>query len=79
LTKFEQVEKWWEIAFSIYLMVSLNSEPFVELSQSSIKHEPEKTVAEGTFPELWNYGRAWKDSLNNIRLLMQPLIAFWLI
>jgi SRSO17 transposase len=79
LTKFEQVEKWWEIVFSVYLMVSLNSQPFVELSESSIRHEPDKTFVEGTFPKLWSYGKAWKNSLNNIRLLMQPLIALWLI
>jgi SRSO17 transposase len=34
LTKFEQIEKWWEIIMSAYLMISLNSKVFGELNQS---------------------------------------------
>jgi hypothetical protein len=33
LTKFEQIEKWWEIIMSAYLMISLNSKGLGDKNQ----------------------------------------------
>ncbi|MFN6440573.1 MAG: hypothetical protein RMY35_027250, partial [Nostoc sp. DedSLP01] len=27
----------------------------------------------------WNYESGWKNTLNNLRLIIQPLLLFWLI
>ncbi len=35
-TDFQNIEKWWEIIFSVYLMISLNSPAFLSLNQSYI-------------------------------------------
>ena len=32
-TKFKDIEKWWEIIFSVYTVVSLNSQAFLSLNQ----------------------------------------------
>ncbi len=79
LTKFEHIERWWEIVFSVYLMVSLTSQPLAQIRQSSPQLAAEKPVANSPLPQSWNYDTSWKSSLNNIRLLIQPLISLWLI
>ncbi|MBE9041126.1 IS701 family transposase [Oscillatoriales cyanobacterium LEGE 11467] len=78
-TKFEQIERWWEIIFSAYLMVSLRTQPFAEIHQLSQPKTIKKTAINELLPSEWNSERAWKNSLNNIRLLMRPLISLWLI
>lgn len=60
-------------------MVSLNSQPLAQIAQSLPQLAARKTVANPRLPQKWNYNTAWKSSLNNIRLLMQPLISLWLI
>ena len=32
-TSFKDIENWWEIIFSVYTVVSLNSQPFLSLNQ----------------------------------------------
>ena len=34
-TNFKDIERWWEIIFSVYAMVSLNSQVFVSLRQQT--------------------------------------------
>ena len=45
LTDFQNIEKWWEIIFCVYLMISLNSEVFRSLNQCSQREsESQKTT-----------------------------------
>jgi hypothetical protein len=78
-TQFEHIERWWEMVFSAYLMVSLQTQPFTKVHQLSEQPEVQKTVTHELLPSGWNSGTAWKNRLNNIRLLMRPLISLWLI
>jgi len=83
VTDYKQIEKWWEIVMSAYLMVSLQSQareptrPPEETNgfSSTATGEPIK------FSEhAWgNFNRGWKSTLNNLRLVVQPLIFFNLI
>ena len=34
LTNFEDINKWWEIIMSVYLMISLNTQVFLSLNTS---------------------------------------------
>jgi SRSO17 transposase len=71
LTDYANIRKWWELICSAYLLVSLYSE---ELNQAP------KTKLE-IFAEHpgWDSHQGWKDLLNNLRLIIQPLICFNLI
>jgi SRSO17 transposase len=71
LTDYANIRKWWELICSAYLLVSLYSE---ELNQAP------KTKLE-IFAEHpgWDPHQGWKDLLNNLRLIIQPLICFNLI
>lgn len=71
VTCYEQIEKWWELVMSVFLMVSLFADAFNDtcpLSHQQFAKHP-----------WWNNQRGWKNLLNNLRLIIQPLICFnWL-
>ena len=71
MTHYEQIEKWWQMVMSAFLMVSLFAEPFNDswplAHQHFVRHP------------WWNNQSGWKSLLNNLRLIIQPLVCFnWL-
>jgi SRSO17 transposase len=74
LTDYKAIERWWEVVFSAYLMVSLQTEVFSEQCASA------KTVpVEKNRHRWWNDGFGWKHMLNNLRLLIQPFCSACLL
>lgn len=71
VTHYPQIEKWWEMICSAYLLVSLHSEQL-------LKSPPQSTSKFALHP-WWNNGNGWNDILNNLRLVIQPFIFFNLI
>ena len=71
MTHYEQIEKWWEMVMSAFLMVSLFADQFNDacpLAHQQFTQHP-----------WWNNQSGWKNLLNNLRLIIQPLICFnWL-
>lgn len=71
MTSYEQIEKWWEMVMSAFLMVSLFADAFNDicpLAHQQFAQHP-----------WWNNQSGWKNLLNNLRLVIQPLICFnWL-
>jgi AIPR protein len=79
-TKFEQVEKWWELIFSAYLMVSLSSQALLSLTQPPpAQSQREALVNKFANHRQWNHPNGWKNCLNNLRLIIQPIILLWSI
>jgi SRSO17 transposase len=79
-TKFEQVEKWWELIFSAYLMVSLSSQALLSLTQPPPAQSQRKAlVNKFANHHQWNHTNGWKNCLNNLRLIIQPIILLWSI
>jgi hypothetical protein len=79
LTKYQDIEKWWEIVCSAYLLVSL----FALLERNSEKEPRSISVSKvtkllGEHPE-WDSGSGWKNWLNNLRLITLPFFCFNLI
>jgi SRSO17 transposase len=67
LTDYAAIERWWEMVFSAYLLVSLQSPVFAPLwppIASPVLHHP-----------FWEVASGWKHTLNNLRLLLQPFLA----
>ncbi len=68
VTHYEQIQKWWELIMSAYLMICLHSKSFnpavASISEIFKNHE------------LWDQGKGWKSLLNNIQLLLQPYLYF---
>ncbi|MBP5978005.1 IS701 family transposase [Brasilonema sp. CT11] len=71
LTHYSQIEKWWEMVCSAYLLVSLHSEQLLKFppqSESNFSSHP-----------WWDKGNGWNNILNNLRLILQPFLLFNLI
>lgn len=71
VTHYPQIEKWWQLVMSAYLLVSLHNEIF----NPSVTPVAEKFQKH----EWWNPSLAWKNLLNNLRLILQPFVSFNLI
>jgi SRSO17 transposase len=80
-TNFQNIERWWEIIFCVYTMISLNSPALLGLNKSrKIETElQENSSVDFSNHQQWNHKCGWKNTLNNLRLIIQPLLLFWLI
>ena len=80
-TNFHDIERWWEIIFCVYTMISLTSPAFLSLNQArQIPAESKKNnFVNFSHHKQWNHECGWKNTLNNLRLILQPLLLFWLI
>jgi SRSO17 transposase len=79
LTSYPQIEKWWEIVFSAYLMVSLYGEQFEKIEVSSCHSTAVNIINKFRKHYRWHDHNDWKTLLNNLRLIIQPFICFNLI
>jgi len=62
-------------------MISLNSPALLGLNKSrQIETEvQENSDVDFSNHQQWNHECGWKNTLNNLRLIAQPLLLFWLI
>jgi SRSO17 transposase len=70
-TRYQDIERWWEIVCSAYLMVSLHSE--------QMRFSPPEPQTRFASHPWWDNGKGWKNILNNLRLILQPFTLFNLI
>jgi SRSO17 transposase len=68
VTHYKQIERWWEIVCSVYVLVS-----FLTRSFQREQVEDETAVAFSEHP-WWSHGTGWKHMLNNLRLVAQPFV-----
>lgn len=83
VTDYNQIERWWEVVMSAYLMVSLQSqarEPQKPSEEMDVFSSTE-TLEPAKFSEhpWWDFNLGWKSTLNNLRLIIQPYVFFNLI
>jgi SRSO17 transposase len=82
-TNFQEINKWWEIIFSVYWMISSHSKVFCNLNESlalsNLKLRAEDSISNFTLHQQWSNKGVWKTTLNNLRLIIQPTILFWMI
>ncbi len=81
LTEYSSIERWWELIFSAYLLVSLHADAFQHLPPISSANAPVSASPRLLFSQHphWELGMTWKSALNNLRLLLQPYCCWgWL-
>jgi len=71
MTDYAQIEKWWELVMSAYLMVSLHSD--------SLNHSLLPVSNKFQSHQSWDENKGWKNLLNNLRLILQPFVCFNLL
>jgi hypothetical protein len=87
VTNFQEIEKWWEIIMSTYLMISLNTQSFLSLNSSEVTEKSTQININFASHPQWNHQSGWKNILNNFRLIIyakryplgQPSLLLWLI
>ena len=79
VTDYAQIQKWWEIVMSAYLMVSLHAPVLSNTSGQIVNQYLEPIVQKFQEHDWWDKGQGWKNILNNLRLVIQPFIFFNLI
>lgn len=61
-------------------MICLNFPAFLSLNIGDrTQSNPNNNYANLSAHQEWNHPSGWKNTLNNIRLVIQPIILFWLI
>lgn len=85
LTDYHSIERWWEIVFSAYFLVSIQANHFKQeaVNPHNSKEYP-SPLTRTSVPEFsqhpwWEPGTTWKSALNNLRLIIQPYIFYCLI
>jgi SRSO17 transposase len=92
LTDYESIEKWWEIVFSSYFLVSVYANYFrLEtikaesksktqfFNSNSLITQTQNTSVDFSQHCWWSKRLTWKNALNNLRLIIQPYIFYCLI
>ncbi len=74
LTDYASIERWWELVFSAYLMVSLQTAVFQAADDRGLE-----VTSLASRHMWWDDGPGWKHMLNNLRLLIQPFCASGLL
>ena len=82
-TNFREINKWWELIFSAYWMISSHSQALSNLNKS-LALSSSNTVSKEIFSDFslhqqWSDQEGWKSTLSNFRLIIQPMILFWMI
>ena len=85
LTDYKSIERWWELIFSAYLLVSIQATYFQLNHQSSptsileVSSSRDYNTSQHSQHPYWQSGTTWKSALNNLRLIIQPYIFYCLI
>jgi len=76
VTHYAQIERWWEIVSSTYLMVSLQFNGLDCISNQD--NDPHQSALLNKFRQhsYWSEATGWKQRLNNLHLIVQPYIYF---
>jgi len=79
LTHYPHIERWWEIIFSAYLLITLMTSPFSSSSSEPPTPSQEILIQSCRQHPHWDESKNWKSGLNNLHLLLIPWLCFNLI
>jgi SRSO17 transposase len=81
VTDYAEIERWWEIVFSAYQLVSFQCPAFRLSNQDALAEPASQTSPVEHFAEhpWWDGGNGWKNTLNNLRLILQPHVFYCLL
>ena len=79
VTHYEQIERWWEMVSSAYLMVSLQFQGLDDEVSGILDESQLNLLTRFVQHPRWNQPKGWKRRLNNVQLLIQPFIFFCLL
>ena len=72
ITHYVDIEKWWELVMSAYLMVALHTPPLRPQDRIPPELSNAPVVSKFTQHRDWDTGQGWKNWLNNLRIILRP-------
>lgn len=79
VTHYEQIERWWEVVSSAYLLVSLQFQGLDDKAPALLDESQLDLLTRFAQHPGWNPPKGWKRRLNNVQLLIQPFICISLL
>jgi SRSO17 transposase len=81
VTDYASIERWWELVFCAYSLVSFQCSALQTHQEESEPQPSHEATPVDHFPEhrWWDIGHGWKNVLNNLRLILQPYICSCLL
>lgn len=77
---YHAIERWWEVVWSAYLLVTLQSAVFAPVpSPHSPTPARASPVPRFSQHQGWDVNTGWKNILNNLRLILQPYVFYCLL
>ena len=73
VTDYSQIEKWWELIMSAYLLVSLHARVLNNRDEQEANPVQAQLITKFSTHDWWDKGQGWKNLLNNLRLIIQLL------
>lgn len=74
VTDYASIERWWQLVFCAYSLVSFQCSALQTHQEESEPQPSHEATPVDHFPEhrWWDTGHGWKNVLNNLRLILQP-------
>jgi SRSO17 transposase len=81
VTDYSSIERWWELICCAYSLVSFQCLMKPASQQREELLEVDTASLADHFPEhpYWDAGTGWKNTLNNLRLILQPYVFYCLL
>lgn len=81
VTDYASIERWWEIVLSAYLLISWHASDYQTQTQTQTAQPTPNSTSARRFEQhaRWEASTTWKSTLNNLRLLIQPFIFWYLL
>lgn len=77
VTNYASIERWWEVIFCVYLMISLQAQHFSWQALIASSNSQSSSLPEPFSQHLhWQAGTTWKSALNNLRLIVEPYVFY---
>ncbi len=74
-TNYADIEKWWELVCSAYLMSSLHSHQLENKIDNADLKQKSGAVNILSEHQDWDPGMGWKNIINNCRLILAPWLC----
>ena len=81
MTDYTSIERWWELVFCAYTLVSFQYPALQTSPQESEPEDAHEATPVDHFSQhpWWDPGQGWKNTLNNLRLVLQPYVCSCLL
>ena len=75
VTHYAQIERWWELVLSAYLIVTLHTLP-LRCEDTLLEKTGSAVISAFAKHRDWDTHQGWKNWLNNLRLSLLPWGSF---